>query len=132
MGAAYKIFGKNVQPHVLAITTLATVIGGTAFALSGPKKAENPIATATPAAATAGSNSDDIDVEKLLGDLLKEESKWTGFFCLWRYYMYIYAYTEMMCTFYIPSPPIVYEFFKDKANILTIIIISRVFSEEVV
>ncbi|QEU62710.1 hypothetical protein KDRO_F06410 [Kluyveromyces lactis] len=75
MGAAYKIFGTTVQPHILAIATLGSVFGGAAYAMSGSKDAEKAKpAVATPAAPAAG-GSDEFDVEKLLGDFLKEESK---------------------------------------------------------
>ncbi|CDO94610.1 unnamed protein product [Kluyveromyces dobzhanskii CBS 2104] len=71
MGSAYKILGKTVQPHVLAIATLVSVFGASAYAMSGPKQAKP---AATPAAPAAG-GADELDVEKLLGDFLKEESK---------------------------------------------------------
>lgn len=74
MGAAYTIFGKTVQPHVLALATLTTVIGGTVLATSGSKAKDT--AGATPAApAVQADNAEDFDVEKLLGDFLKEETK---------------------------------------------------------
>lgn len=77
MGAAYTIFGKTVQPHVLALLTLGATVGGAAYATAGSKteaQSKDSVEVKTaPAAST--SNDDDVDIEKLLGEFLKEESK---------------------------------------------------------
>ncbi|GME67920.1 unnamed protein product [[Candida] boidinii] len=62
MGAAYNIFGKSVQPHWLAIGTIASVVGG----IVGPKLFAAPAdATATTAAPVETKPADgEFDVEK--------------------------------------------------------------------
>ncbi|OWB49871.1 hypothetical protein B5S33_g1595 [[Candida] boidinii] len=62
MGAAYNIFGKSVQPHWLAIGTIASVVGG----IVGPKLFAAPAdATAATAAPVESKPADgEIDVEK--------------------------------------------------------------------
>ncbi|SCW02737.1 LAFE_0F13168g1_1 [Lachancea fermentati] len=72
MGAAYKILGMNVKPHVLAIATIGATIGGAAFAMSG-SKTENE--AQKPVKKEAASKGEDLDVEKLLDQFLKEETK---------------------------------------------------------
>lgn len=67
MAQAYRILGKNVQPHWLAIATLATVGGvATYFSLGSEKKKEKK-----PAMVSGG---DEIDVEKLLKSLAEEKN----------------------------------------------------------
>ncbi|CCE62199.1 hypothetical protein TPHA_0C00420 [Tetrapisispora phaffii CBS 4417] len=68
MGNAYVIFGRTVQSHVLAISTLVAVGGITAYCTTGRK--QEP---AKPAMVDT-SNKDDINIEELLTDFLKEES----------------------------------------------------------
>ncbi|CAK7894728.1 ATP synthase subunit K, mitochondrial [[Candida] anglica] len=69
MGSAYTILGKQVPSHVLALLTL----GATAGVVAWPRAAkEAPVAT--PAAVPAV-KEDDFDLEKLLSDFTKEESK---------------------------------------------------------
>ncbi|GAV46646.1 hypothetical protein ZYGR_0A02390 [Zygosaccharomyces rouxii] len=68
MGSAYTIFGKQVQPHILALLTLGSVAGIGAFASSGGKK-EQP---STPANANG---NDDINVEKIINDFVQQESQ---------------------------------------------------------
>ncbi|GME75144.1 unnamed protein product [Ambrosiozyma monospora] len=70
MSGAYTIFGAKVQPHVLSIATLLTVIGG----ITIPKYINPATPAATPAPAAAAP-SEDLDVEKLLNDFLAEEKK---------------------------------------------------------
>ncbi|GME69248.1 hypothetical protein B5S28_g1678 [[Candida] boidinii] len=64
MGAAYNIFGKSVQPHWLAIGTIASVVGG----IVGPKLFAAPADAAAPAATAAPVESKpadgEFDVEK--------------------------------------------------------------------
>ncbi|KAL3230029.1 hypothetical protein RNJ44_01392 [Nakaseomyces bracarensis] len=63
MAQAYRILGRNVQPHILAIATLATVGGVAAYFSTGEKKKETPVST----------GGDDIDVEALLKSLVDEK-----------------------------------------------------------
>lgn len=83
MGAAYNILGKSVQPHWLAIGTIATVVGGVNLnsILSSVGAAPAPAATPAPAAAApaapAAPASGEFDVEKAINDFLAstEEKK---------------------------------------------------------
>lgn len=69
MGAAYTIFGKQVQPHILSLLTLGSVAGIVAWPRSSSaEKAPVP-------AAPAASQDDDFDLEKLISDFTKEETK---------------------------------------------------------
>lgn len=68
MGSAYTIFGKQVQPHVLAVLTLGTAAGLGVFTGSGSKKSQAP----TP---TSGSGNDDVNVDQLINDFIKQESE---------------------------------------------------------
>ncbi|KAF8003343.1 hypothetical protein HF325_002588 [Metschnikowia pulcherrima] len=68
MGAAYTIFGKQVQPHILSLLTLGSVAGIVAWPRS--VSAEKPAAPA-PAAA----QDDEFDLEKIISDFTKEETK---------------------------------------------------------
>ncbi|ODV95746.1 hypothetical protein PACTADRAFT_15947 [Pachysolen tannophilus NRRL Y-2460] len=64
MTVAYQIFGKTVQPHVLAIATLATVIGG----ITVPKFIPSSAPTSAPAETKApqAAANEEIDVEKAI------------------------------------------------------------------
>lgn len=80
MGAAYNILGKSVQPHWLAIGTIATVVGGVNLnsILSSVGAAPAPAATPAPAAAApAAPAGGEFDVEKAINDFLAstEEKK---------------------------------------------------------
>lgn len=72
MGAAYNILGKTVQPHWLAIGTIATVVGGAnlnsilSAVGAAPAAAPAPAAATTPAPAAGG----ELDVEKAINDFL--------------------------------------------------------------
>ncbi|GAV51671.1 hypothetical protein ZYGR_0AF01420 [Zygosaccharomyces rouxii] len=68
MGSAYTIFGKQVQPHILALFTLGSVAGIGVLAGRGGKKDEGP-------APANGSANDDINVEKLIDDFVQQESQ---------------------------------------------------------
>lgn len=74
MGHAYKILGKTVQPHILALATIATTVGAATFAMGG-SKAENETKKSDSPVAPAASSGEELDVEKLLDDFLKEEKK---------------------------------------------------------
>ncbi|KAF5212165.1 hypothetical protein EJF18_20376 [Clavispora lusitaniae] len=68
MGAAYTIFGKQVQPHILSILTLGSV----ALIAAWPReKTEKP---AAPAPAVA-SKDEEFDLEKIISDFTKDEAK---------------------------------------------------------
>lgn len=70
MGSAYTIFGKTVQPHVLAIATIAATVGGTVFSMSGSGAEEKP-----KAAPTSAQDSGDLDIEKVLDNYLQKSEK---------------------------------------------------------
>ncbi|CAB4256310.1 similar to Saccharomyces cerevisiae YOR020W-A Putative protein of unknown function, conserved in A. gossypii [Maudiozyma barnettii] len=79
MGATYKIFGKTFQSHQLAIATLLTV-GAVGFVMTekGNKSVESPNLQAklqSGASEAAKSNSEDINVEKLLTELIEENDE---------------------------------------------------------
>ncbi|KAL7664851.1 ATP synthase subunit K, mitochondrial [[Candida] zeylanoides] len=69
MGSSYRIFGKQVPSHVLAILTLGSAAGVVMY----PRGKAN--ATPTPAPVAQTSSEDDFDLEKLINDLSKEETK---------------------------------------------------------
>ncbi|KAG0669849.1 hypothetical protein C6P45_003244 [Maudiozyma exigua] len=80
MAGAYKIFGKTFQSHQLAIATLLTV-GATGFLMTrksekspGSPKVDVVIQKNPSASQTAESN-DDINVEKLLTELIEENDE---------------------------------------------------------
>ncbi|SCV05610.1 LANO_0H11276g1_1 [Lachancea nothofagi CBS 11611] len=73
MGAAYTIFGKTVQPHVLALATIVGTVGGAAYKMSGGSEAKET--TPAPQALTVSQDSADLDVEKMLDSYLKETEK---------------------------------------------------------
>lgn len=68
MGSAYTIFGKQVQPHILALFTLGSIAGIGVLASRGDKKDQ----AHTPA---NGSTSDDINVEQAISDFVQQESQ---------------------------------------------------------
>lgn len=69
MGAAYTIFGKQVQPHILSLLTLGSVV---AIAAWPREKAAAEPAAAAPVAAT---KDEEFDLEKIINDFTKEEAK---------------------------------------------------------
>ncbi|GMG39406.1 unnamed protein product [Ambrosiozyma monospora] len=71
MSGAYTIFGAKVQPHVLSIATLLTVIGGVTIPKYINPAPVTPAATPAPVAAAP---AEDLDVEKLLKYVLKPSS----------------------------------------------------------
>ncbi|AQZ15983.1 YOR020W-A [Zygosaccharomyces parabailii] len=66
MGNAYTIFGKQVQPHFLAILTLGTAAGLGVWASAGKKEEAK-----TPA---ASKDNEEINVEKMIDDFISKES----------------------------------------------------------
>ncbi|EDO16011.1 hypothetical protein Kpol_495p9 [Vanderwaltozyma polyspora DSM 70294] len=70
-GAVYRIFGKQVQSHYLAIGTLGS-LAAVGVAMSVGKKTDTK-----PMANTSDSNSSngDIDVEAMISKYLKDEDK---------------------------------------------------------
>ncbi|SMN17852.1 similar to Saccharomyces cerevisiae YOR020W-A Putative protein of unknown function [Maudiozyma saulgeensis] len=79
MGAAYRIFGKTFQPHQLAIATLLTVgIVGFTMTRKGGKSTIDPNIQLQPQRGVSGSqksDNDDINVEKLLTELIEENDE---------------------------------------------------------
>lgn len=80
MAGAYKIFGKTFQSHQLAIATLLTV--GAAGFLMTRKSEKSPSSPKVdvaiqknPSALQTTENSDDINVEKLLTELIEENDE---------------------------------------------------------
>ncbi|KAM3160600.1 hypothetical protein ACU8KH_04736 [Lachancea thermotolerans] len=71
MGSAYTIFGRTIQPHVLAIATIASTVGVAAYSMSGSKAEAAP----QPASAKSTQESGDLDVEKLIDNYLKQSEK---------------------------------------------------------
>lgn len=71
MGNAYKILGKTIQPHILAISTLIAVSGTTVFLTSG-SKVDIPT-TDTKASENTSTKEDNIDIENLLKEYLKDD-----------------------------------------------------------
>lgn len=72
MGSAYTIFGKQVQPHILALFTLGSIAGIGVLASRGDKKDQ----AHTPANGPAnGSANDDINVEQAISDFIQQESQ---------------------------------------------------------
>lgn len=67
MGNAYTIFGKQVQPHFLAILTLGSAAGLGLWASSGKKEE-------APQAAAGSKGGDELNVEQLINDFIKQES----------------------------------------------------------
>lgn len=80
MGQAYKIFGMAVKPHYLAIATLLGTFGGAAYFTGGGSSIDNSNKIAIDEKVNQTDvSSENIDVEKLLDNLLKdsnEEKKW--------------------------------------------------------
>lgn len=67
---AYRLFGKTVQPHTLAIATILGVAAGVTLLRMGPKDNKRPesIQTKLPTADA----KDDVNVEKFIEDFLKD------------------------------------------------------------
>lgn len=66
MAHSYRILGRNVPPHWLAIATLATVGGAAAyFNMGSEKKKDKPVMAA---------QEGDIDVEALLKSVVEEKN----------------------------------------------------------
>ncbi|EJS41739.1 YOR020W-A [Saccharomyces arboricola H-6] len=78
MGAAYKIFGKSVQPHVLAISTFIATAALTSYFTMKPKSKDetkniSPL-NAQRSTANASEKDDDVmkSIEGFLNDLEKD------------------------------------------------------------
>ncbi|SCU94221.1 LADA_0G07294g1_1 [Lachancea dasiensis] len=74
MGAAYTIFGRTVQPHILALATIVGTVGGATYKMMGSSGSE----TSTKAVGETPSkaqDSGDLDVEKLLDNYLSQSEK---------------------------------------------------------
>lgn len=68
--SSYVIFGKRVPAHILSIGTLATVGLTTAYFMNREGK-DKPVKQEV-LQSGKGSESDEIDVEKLINNFLKE------------------------------------------------------------
>lgn len=81
MGAAYKIFGKTVQPHVLAISTFIATAAVTSYFTMKPKskdetkKASNLNQQNDEKNSTADANGKDDDVMKSIEGFLNDLEK---------------------------------------------------------
>lgn len=80
MAGAYKIFGRTFQSHQLAIATLLTV-GAAGFLMT--RKSDKPSSTPkvdialqkNPTNGQNADNNDDINVEKMLTELIEENDE---------------------------------------------------------
>ncbi|CAI4063896.1 hypothetical protein N7582_002528 [Saccharomyces uvarum] len=81
MGAAYKIFGKTVQPHVLAISTFIATAAVTSYFTMKPKskdetkKSSNLNQQNDEKNSTADANGKDDDVMKSIEGFLNDLEK---------------------------------------------------------
>lgn len=66
----YRLFGKAVQPHTLAIATILGVAAGVTLLRMGPKNNKRPEITETKLPTKDA--KDDVNVEKFLEDFLKD------------------------------------------------------------
>lgn len=66
----YKILGKSVQPHSLAIATILSCAAGVTLLTRTGKKGKTPPPSQCQVLATTGKG--DIDSEKFIEDFLKE------------------------------------------------------------
>ena len=74
MAGTYRILGKTVQSHQLAIATLLSV-GMAGFALSRGEGKATPKHTGALPPSKGTSGSDEINVEKLLTELIEENDE---------------------------------------------------------
>ena len=75
MAGTYRILGKTVQSHQLAIATLLTVgVAGFALTRGDSKPAEKATASAKSTAATPA-KGDDMNVEQLIAELIEENDE---------------------------------------------------------
>lgn len=66
----YRIFGKAVQSHTLAIATILGVAAGVSILKMGPKNTNKPTSTQTKLPTTG--EKEDVNAEKFIEDILKE------------------------------------------------------------
>ncbi|QLQ78376.1 hypothetical protein HG537_0A06230 [Torulaspora globosa] len=69
MSPAYKIFGVSVKPHLLAIGTLAATGAGVYLGLGSNGQQEK-----APVASDSATDSEDLNVEKMLKEFLAGDS----------------------------------------------------------
>lgn len=81
MAHAYKILGKSVQPHVLAIATLLGTFGLATYFTSGtsatsaPKKDTTSLKSANTVTGEKKDAGEEINFEKLFKDFIKDEAE---------------------------------------------------------
>lgn len=78
MAHAYRILGKSVQPHVLAIATLLGTFGlGTYFTTgtSAPKQDTTPLKSVNTTTDESKNAGEDINFEKLFKDFINDEAQ---------------------------------------------------------
>ncbi|AET40331.1 Mco10p Ecym_5594 [Eremothecium cymbalariae DBVPG len=73
MGQAYMIFGRVMQPHVLALATIGSVAAGVTYASMGTKRVEPQQQAAL--LPLKQEREEEFDLEKLISDFIKEEGK---------------------------------------------------------
>lgn len=73
MTGGYRIFGKTVQSHTLAIATLVTLAGSaTLFSMRSSAKDAK---TNPPAISEKNEINGDIDIESLLNEFIKDDDQ---------------------------------------------------------
>lgn len=73
---AYKILGKNVPSHYLAIATLTATGALVGYLGSGSSSKKEPVESgAAPSNIDSAASKDDIDVEKLISDFVNDQEK---------------------------------------------------------
>ncbi|SCV02746.1 LAMI_0H02608g1_1 [Lachancea mirantina] len=74
MGAAYHILGRTVQPHTLAIATIAATVGGAVYSMTGSKP-EKTQETSVDSSQKTTQSEPDIDIEKLVDQFIRDEKQ---------------------------------------------------------
>lgn len=72
MGSAYTIFGRQVQPHILALLTLGSVAGFGVLATRGGKSEQQQ---APPANNNNNQQGQEINVEQAINDFINQKSQ---------------------------------------------------------
>ncbi|CCC70974.1 hypothetical protein NCAS_0G00870 [Naumovozyma castellii] len=72
MSQGYKILGRTVKPHILAVATVATSAGVVAYFSRKSPEPSKPVESAGPTSSGKSIN-DEFNIEEALNDYLKED-----------------------------------------------------------